>query len=160
YFEKPVPTTILVICYKYKSLDKRLKVTKILEKNAILFESKPLPENKIPAWAEQYLERKGYKITSKASWLLAEYLGTNLEQIVNALNKLCDSMDKGSIIDEKDVADNVGINRDYNVFELTAAMADKDIAKVTKLVNYINRNEKEYPMPMMAGIFYGFFSKA
>jgi DNA polymerase-3 subunit delta len=160
YFEKPVPTTILVMCHKYKTLDKRLKAYKILEQNAVLFESKPIPEAKVPDWIEKYLERKGYKSTHKAAYLLTEYIGSDLEKLANALEKLTSAMDKGSIIDEKDVVDNIGVSREYNVFEITGALANKDIVKITKLVNYINQNTKEYPMPMMIGVLYNFFSKA
>jgi DNA polymerase-3 subunit delta len=162
YFAKPVPTTILVMCHKYKTLDKRLKAYKILDENkeAVLFDSKPIPEAKVPEWIEKHLEQKGYKSTHKAAYLLTEYIGSDLEKLSNALEKLTSAMDKGSIIDEKDVVENVGISREYNVFEITSALANKDIVKVTKLVNYINQNVKEYPLPMMIGVLYGFFAKS
>jgi DNA polymerase III subunit delta len=160
YFEKPVPTTILVMCHKYKSLDKRLKVTKILEQKAILFESKPIPEAKVPEWVEKYLERKGYKSTHKAGYLLAEYVGSNLEKLSNALEKITSALDKGSIVDEEDIKANVGISREYNIFELSTAIVNKDVEKVTKLVNYINDNPKEYAIQYMIVTLYNFFSKA
>jgi len=160
YFEKPVPSTILVMCHKYKSLDKRLKVTKILEQKAVLFESKPIPEAKVPDWIEKYLDRAGYKSSNQARYLLTEYVGSNLEKLSNALVKMTSALDKGSIIDEADVKANVGISKDYNAFELSSAIVNKDIAKVTRLVNYINENPKEFPIQVMVVVLYNFFSKA
>jgi DNA polymerase III subunit delta len=160
YFDKPVPTTILVMCHKYKSLDKRLKVTKILEQKAVLFESKPIPETKVPEWVEKYLERKGYKSTHKAGYLLAEYVGSNLEKLSNALEKITSALDKGSIVDEEDIKANVGISREYNAFELSSAIVNKDVEKVTRLVNYINENPKDFPIQVMIVVLYNFFSKA
>ena len=160
YFEKPVPSTILVMCHKYKSLDKRLKVTKILEQKAVLFESKPIPEAKVPDWIEKYLETAGYKSTNQARYLLTEYIGSNLEKLGNALVKITSALDKGSIIDERDIKANVGISKDYNAFELSGAIVNKDIAKITRLVNYINENPKEFPIQVMIVVLYNFFSKA
>jgi DNA polymerase III subunit delta len=160
YFEKPVPSTILVMCHKYKTLDKRLKVSKILEQKAVMFESKPIPEAKVPEWIEKYLERKGYKSTHKAGYLLTEYIGSNLEKLTNALEKITSALDKGSIIDEEDIKSNVGISREYNAFELSSALANKDILKVTKLVNYINDNPKEFPIQVMVVVLYNFFAKS
>ena len=160
YFEKPVPSTILVMCHKYKSLDKRLKVTKILEQKAVLFESKPIPEAKVPDWIEKYLDAAGYKSTNQARYLLTEYVGSNLENLTNALVKITSALDKGSIIDEADIKANVGISKDYNAFELSGAIVNKDIAKITRLVNYINENPKEFPIQIMIVVLYNFFSKA
>ncbi len=160
YFEKPVPSTILVMCHKYKSLDKRLKVTKVLEQKAVLFESKPIPEAKVPDWIEKYLDASGYKSTNQARYLLTEYVGSNLENLTNALVKITSALDKGSIIDEGDIKANVGISKDYNAFELSGAIVNNDIAKVTRLVNYINENPKEFPIQVMIVVLYNFFSKA
>jgi DNA polymerase-3 subunit delta len=159
YFEKPVPTTILVFAHKYKSLDKRLKTTKIIEQNAVVFESKPLAENKVGEWAEKYLAQKGYKISARAAHLISEYIGSDLEKLVNALDKLMLAMDKDAIIGEEDIQTHVGISKEYNVFELTTALGSRDIPKITKLANYIVSTPKENPLPMILGVLYNYFSK-
>ena len=88
YLDNPQPSTILVICYKYKKLDKRKKFTKSLAKKALLFESKKLYDNQVPDWITKYLSEKGYKIEEKAAFMLAEFLGTELSNISNELDKL------------------------------------------------------------------------
>ena len=160
YFEKPVDSTILVICHKHGKLDKRFKVYKALDKGpAALYESKPLDEKKVPEWINQYLESRNRKIKMQAANILTEYLGNDLEKIANALNKLISTKDANSAIDEKDIEQNVGISREYNIFELQKALINKDLQNLGKIVHYMSENPKEHPFPMMLGYFYTFFSK-
>ncbi len=159
YIEKPVPSTILVIAYKYKTLDKRLKLYKLLDKNAVLFESAKVKENTIPDWITKYLEEKGKKITQKAALLLTEYIGNDLENIVNALEKLSIANNTENAINEKDIEDNIGISREYNIFELTAALGTKNKIKASKIIEYMSTHTKEHPLPMIMGFLYSYFSK-
>ncbi len=159
YLENPLPSTILVFCYKYGKFDKRKKTYKAIEKNGIVFESAALYDSKIPAWIELYLTEKGYKINQQASLMLAEYLGNDLSKIVNELDKLMLNVAAGQEITLKHIHDNIGISKEYNVFELQTALSKKDALKVNRIINYFEANPKANPMVLVLGNLNNFFSK-
>ena len=159
YCEKPLPSTILVLCHKYGKFDKRKKVYKILEKTGVVFESASIYENKVPAWIDDFVKDKGYHINPKASALLAEYLGNDLSKVANELEKLMLNVTKTQEIGTKEVQDNIGISKDYNVFELQNALARKDVFKANQIVNYFEANPKANPMVLVMGNLAGYFTK-
>ncbi len=159
YLENPLSSTILVFCYKYGKFDKRKKTYKAIEKNGIVLESAALYDSKIPAWIEMYLTEKGYKINQQASLMLAEYLGNDLSKIVNELDKLMLNVATGQEITLKHIHDNIGISKEYNVFELQAALSRKDALKVNRIINYFEANPKANPMVLVLGNLNNFFSK-
>ncbi len=159
YLENPLTGTILVFCYKYGKFDKRKKTYKAIEKNGIIFESAALYDSKIPAWIETYLIEKGYKINQQASLMLAEYLGNDLSKIVNELDKLMLNVAAGQEITLKHIHDNIGISKEYNVFELQTALSRKDALKVNRIINYFEANPKANPMVLVLGNLNNFFSK-
>lgn len=159
YISNPQPSTILVFCFKYKSIDKRSAIAKALQKNAVFLESKKLYDNQIPEWVTGYVKEKKYSIGPKATFLLAEFLGNDLGKIANEVNKLLINLQPGSEITPELVQDNIGISKDYNVFELQDALAKKDVLKANRIVNYFAANEKEHPAPMVLVTLYGYFSK-
>ena len=159
YAKNALSSTILVFCYKYKSLDKRKSLSKTLLKFGVVFTSEKLYDNKIPAWIESYCKKKKIGITPKASVLLTEYVGNDLSRIVNELDKLVINKKTGEDINDEDIRNNIGISKDYNVFELQNAIARKDVLKANQIVNHFAANEKENPMPMVMGILYSYFSK-
>jgi DNA polymerase-3 subunit delta len=159
YAKNALPSTILVFCYKYKSLDKRKSLSKSLLKTSTFFTSQKIYDNKIPAWIESYCKKKKIGITPKASVLLTEYVGNDLSRIVNELDKLVINKKTGEDINDEDIRNNIGISKDYNVFELQNAIARKDVLKANQIVNHFAANEKENPMPMVMGILYSYFSK-
>ena len=159
YIENPQKSTILVLCYKYKKVDKRTAVGKMLEKNTVFFESKKLYDNQVPDWINSYLKNKNYKIDPRASALLAEYLGTELSRIANELDKLMINLPEGSEITIDNIQNNIGISKDYNVFELQGALGKKDVLKANRIINYFAANSKEHPMVVTVGSLYNYFSK-
>ena len=161
YLEKPLKSTILVVCYKEKP-DKRLKFFKILDqsKEAAVFESKKMYDNQIPAWIGDYLTERGYSIAPAAAELLKDYLGTELSKVVNELNKLIITLP----VNEKKITlehieTNVGISKDYNVFELQKALGEKDVLKANRIINYFARNPGNNPMVMTISALYSYFVK-
>ena len=160
YLESPQKSTILVLNYKYKSLDKRTKISKKIAEKAVLFESKKIPEHKIPLWIPKYLSSKKAGITDDAAALLAEYLGNDLNKVTHELDKLLltlpESQDK---ITPSEIERNIGISKDYNVFELNKALAEKDILKANRIINHFGKNPSENPLPKIIGSLYYFFSK-
>ena len=159
YIQKPVPTTIFVICHKHKKLDMRTAFGKAVKKNAVVLESKPLYDNQVPDWIQNYLKSKKLSITPEASTLIAEYLGTNLSKIVNELDKLAINIAAGSQVGVQEVQDNIGISKDYNVFELQKALGQKQVTKVNRIVQYFAANPKSAPFVMVVGSLYNYFSK-
>ncbi len=132
YAENPQPTTVLVICYKYKKLDKRKKLYKSVSKHGVLFESKKLYENQVSEWLRKVLHGKGYSISHKAAIVLVEYLGTDLSRISKELDKLTLVLPKESQITPADIEEHIGISKDYNNFELKKAIGERDVLKSDK----------------------------
>jgi len=159
YAENPQPTTVLAIAYKYKTLDKRKKVTKLIDKVGVVFESKKLYENQVGDWIKRILHGKGYGIEPKAAAMLVEFLGNDLGKINNELDKLAIILPQGSTITPKLIEDNIGISKDYNVFELRKAIGEKDQLKAYKIAEYFSQNPKDNPLVMTVGLVFGFFSQ-
>lgn len=159
YFENPQLTTVLVVAYKYKTLDKRKKVTKFADKNGLLFESKKLYENQVGEWIKRVLSGRQYNIDPKAAAMLVEFLGTDLSKINNELEKLAIILPKGSTITPQHIEDNIGISKDYNVFELRKAIGERDQLKAYKIATYFAQNPKDNPLVMTVGLVFGFFTQ-
>ncbi|MBW2937684.1 DNA polymerase III subunit delta [Aureisphaera sp. CAU 1614] len=159
YVENPQPTTVLVICYKYKKLDARKKLAKTIKKSGVLFESNKLYENQVPDWIRRVLAGKGYTITPKASQMLTEFLGNDLSKVNNELEKLQLIIKPGEQITPQIVEENIGISKDFNNFELQSAIATKDIKKAFGIVQYFGQNPKNHPIVMTVALLYSFFSK-
>ncbi|MCB9365097.1 MAG: DNA polymerase III subunit delta, partial [Flavobacteriales bacterium] len=158
YIENPTPSTILVFCYKYKTLDGRKGVSKKIKKQAVLLESKKLYDNQVPDWINGFLKSKKYTISPHASVLIAEFLGTDLSKVANELNKLIINVPAGTEITPDLVEKNIGISKDYNSFELNKAIGTKDVLKANKIVYHFAKNQKDNPLPMTIGILYNFFT--
>ena len=159
YCENPLKSTILVLCHKYGKFDKRKKVYKVLEKNGLVFESASIYDNKVPAWIDDFIKSKGHHINPKASALLGEYLGNDLSKVANELEKLILNVPKGQEIGTKEVQDNIGISKEYNVFELQNALARKDVFKANQIINYFEANPKANPFVLIIGNLSGWFTK-
>lgn len=159
YAENPQPTTVLVLAYKYKTLDKRKKVTKIINKTGVVFESKKLYENQVGDWIKRVLSGKGYTIEPKAAAMLVEFLGNDLSRISNELDKLTIIIPKGNIITPQAIEENIGISKDYNIFELRKAIGQRDQLKAYKIADYFSQNPKDNPLVMTTGLIFSFFSQ-
>lgn len=159
YIENPQSSTVLVFAHKNKNLNKRLKAWKLLKKHAVILESSKLRDYKVPEWIKGYVESKGYKIDNATSQLLGEYLGNNLSKLTNELSKLMIVLGKGTAINRQHVEENIGISKDYNVFELQKALGEKNIMKANRIINYFESNPKANPIQMVLPLLYNYFSK-
>ena len=159
YFDNPLPSTILVICYKYKKIDKRKSFGKNLSKKSVLFESKKLYENQIPAWIKGQLKEKNFNIDEKSANLLSEYLGNDLSKISNELGKLILNIKEGETITSKIIEENIGISKDFNVFELQTAIGKKDILKSNKIIKHFSDNPKNHPFVLTLSSLFSYFQK-
>ena len=159
YAENPQPTTVLVLCYKYKTLDKRKKLAKLITKSGVLFESKKIYEDKIPDWIKRVLALKGYTITPKGAQMLVEFLGNDLSKINNELEKLQLIIKKGEQITPQLIEENIGISKDFNNFELQNAIGERNLKKAFAIAQYFAQNPKNNPLVVTIGMLYGFFAK-
>lgn len=159
YFDSPVPTTVFIICHKYKKADKRKKFFKSIQKNGVIFESNKVYENQIDGWIKSYLKTKGYTITPKASILLIDFLGNSLGKIAKELDKLSIILEKGTEISEVHIEENIGISKDYNPFELSNAIAKRDILKSHKIINYFDQNPKATHITVLIPTIFSFFER-
>ncbi|GGG43539.1 DNA polymerase III subunit delta [Bizionia arctica] len=159
YAENPQPSTILVLNYKYKTIDKRKKLYKTLKKSGVVFESKKLYDNQIGDWISRVLSGQNYTIAPKASQMLAEFLGTDLSKISNELDKLKIILPKGTQITPEHIELNIGISKDYNNFELQKAVGARDFLKANQIIKYFGENPKDNPMVVTVSLLFSFFSK-
>ena len=159
YAENPTPTTVLVFCYKYKTLDKRKKLPKIVAKTGVLYESKKLYENQVGDWIKRVLAGKKYAIEPKANAMLVEFLGTDLSKINNELEKLQIILPVGTTITPQHIEENIGFSKDFNVFELQNALGSKNEIKAYKIAQYFADNPKDNPMVVTTSLVFSFFIK-
>ncbi|MBP6040049.1 MAG: DNA polymerase III subunit delta [Flavobacterium sp.] len=159
YAENPQQTTVLVFAYKYKTLDKRKKITKLLDKVGVVFESKKLYENQVGDWIKRVLSGQGYSIDNKAVAMLVEFLGTDLSKINNELEKLKIILPKGHTFTPNDIEENIGFSKDFNNFELRKAIGEKNQVKAYQIIDYFAQNPKDNPLVVTTGLVFGFFSQ-
>lgn len=157
YFEQPLESTIFVVNYKYKTFDARKKVLKAAAKNGLVYKSDKLRDYQIVDWITKYVKDIGYTITPKAAMLLAEFLGTDLSKITNELDKLEILIEKGTTINDVHIEENIGISKDYNVFELINAISSRDVPKAFAIVDYFSKNPKMGELPMIIPNVFNFF---
>jgi DNA polymerase-3 subunit delta len=159
YVENPLSSTIFVVGHKTKTLDKRSRLHKLLKKSAEIFTFEKVKDYKLQEWISEYVRSQGYKINAKAISLLDEHIGNDLNRIVNEIEKLALNLKGKNDITEDDIEKYIGISKEYNVFELQAAIAKKDLAKAMKIIQYFEGNPKAGPIQMVLPALYSSFSK-
>jgi DNA polymerase-3 subunit delta len=159
YAENPLLSTILVIDYKYKKIDKRKSLYKAINKVGVVYESKKLYENQVADWIRRVLAAKKYTISPKASQMLVEFLGTDLSKINNELEKLQIILPEGSELTPELIEENIGISKDFNNFELKKAIGERNIVKSNQIINYFAQNPKDNPMVVTVSLLFSFFSQ-
>lgn len=159
YLEKPLPSTILVICYKHGVLDRRKKLAAMADKLGVLFESKKIYENALPAFIIDVVKRKGLTIEESATQLLADSVGADLNRLMSEIEKLSISMPPNQKRIQVDLIEkNIGISKEFNNFELRSAIIHKDVFKANQIINYFNANPKNNPIQLTLAFLFSFFS--
>jgi len=159
YAENPLNSTLLVICYKYKTIRKNSRFVKAVGKNGVVMDSKKVYDNKMPEWIQKYVTRHGYKIGNKATQMLADHLGNDLGKVVNEIQKVFISLPKGQEITPLLIEQNIGISKDFNVFELQEALASRDAFKSFQIVKYFGDNQKSNPYVVTLAVLHSFFTR-
>ena len=157
--QKPLLSTILVICHKHGVLDRRKKLAAEVEKTGVLFESKKVKDAQLPAFITSYMKRKGIDVEPKATAMLADFVGADLSRLTGELEKLIITLPKGHTrVTPEQIEKNIGISKDYNNFELRSALVEKDVLKANKIIKYFEENPKTNPIQMTLSLLFGFFS--
>lgn len=159
YVKNPLNSTILVINYKYKTLDKRKTFPKLIDQKGILFEAKKIYDNQLPTWIASYLKEQNFTIAPQAAAMLSEYLGADLSKVSNELDKLIISLPSGSQITPDHIEKNIGISKEFNVFELQNALGERNLLKANRIVNYFGANPSSNPFPVIISGLFSYFSK-
>ena len=159
YLQKPLQTTILVLCHKHGTIDRRKKLAAEIEKVGVLFESKKIKDAQLPGFIASYLKRKSVDIEPKASEMMAEFVGTDLSRMAGELEKLVITLPQGTRrVTPEHIEKNIGISKDYNVYELRAALVAKDVLKANTIIHFFAQNPKANPIQQTLGGLFGFFS--
>ncbi len=159
YAKNPQLTTVLVVCYKYKKLDKRKPLYKTIKKEGVVFESAILRDYQIASWIQNAGKNVGFTIPQKSAMLLAEHLGTDLGRIASELNKLKLMLPEGTEISPAHIEEHIGISKDYNNFELKKAIGERNVLKATKIINYFAQNPKDNPFVLTVTLLNMFFTQ-
>ena len=159
YVENPLPSTILVVSYKGKTLDGRQKFSKLIKKKGEVFHSKKMYENQLPGWINSYLQANGFSIKPKALALLVDHIGNDLSRMVNEIEKLSLNLGKDKNITEDHIEKFIGISKEYNIFELQNALSKKDQPKAIRIIQYFEANPKAVPVQLILPSLYSYFSK-
>jgi len=159
YLENPSHSTILVLAHKHKKLDKRTTFAKLLDKKAIVFESTKLKDHQIAGWIVERVKSEGHSIEPNAANILAEYLGADLSKITNELDKLCLNLAKGKSISVDDIKEQIGISKDFDVYELAKVVGQKNFTKAALIFQHYAQNPNANPTIFTITTLFGFFNK-
>lgn len=159
YLQAPSDRTMLVLCYRGGKLDKRLTAYKAIDKAGVVFETPKIYENQVPAWIRSEVGSHGFSISDKAAMMIAEKVGTELDHVVNELSKLYPLLPQGGTIDERLVEQQVGVSKEYNVFELQAAIGRRDVLACNRIVKYFAADPKRNPLQPILAMLYSYFLK-
>ncbi len=158
YAEKPLVSTVLVLNYKYKTLDSRTKLVKAIKKNGVIFSSEKIKEWKLPNWIESYLAKRDFTITPQAAQLLTSYLGADLGKVANELNKLIIAVKNTNKITADHIEKNIGLSKEFNLLELQNALGEKNIFKANQIIQYFGANPTANPVQRTIPTLFGYFS--
>jgi len=159
YTASPQDTTILVFAYKNGTYDKRKKLLKDIDKKYALFVSNKLKDRQLPDWVRTYLKQKDKTITEKGLSMLVEFLGADLSKMVNELDKLILLLEDEKNITEQHIEDNIGISKDYNIFELQKAIGQRNHRKANLIAQYFSQNPNQHPFVVTVTMVFQYFTK-
>lgn len=159
YLENITPTTILVLAHKYSKIDKRKKVYSAFSKAGVVIESEKLRDYKVAEWITQQFSSLDRKIHPHASAMMADYLGTDLSKIANEIEKLTLNVPSNQEVTPLHIEQNIGISKDFNVFELQSALGARNMQKAIQIVDYLASNPKSNPLPVVMGSLGNYFTK-
>ncbi|MBV9987885.1 MAG: DNA polymerase III subunit delta [Chitinophagaceae bacterium] len=159
YIDNPLKSTVFVVSYKEKKVDGRSKLAKLLKQKGELLTTKKMYENQLPEWAGNMIQQHGLSISQKALFLLVDHIGNDLSRMQNEIEKLAVNLGSRKNITEDDIENYIGVSKEFNVFELQSAIAQKDLSKAIRIIQYFEANPKAAPIQLVLPALYNFFSK-
>jgi DNA polymerase III subunit delta len=159
YVENPLNSTVFVVSYKDKKVDGRTKFAKVLKEKGVFISTKKIYDSQLPDWTQELLRSKELTISPKGLALLIDHIGNDLSRIENEIEKISVNLAKRKNITEDDIEEFVGVSKDFNVFELQAALGKKDLPKSIRIIQYFESNPKAAPIQLILPSLYSFFSK-
>ena len=148
-----------MFCYRHKKMDKRLAAYKAIDKVGVVYEKNKIRDDEVPAWISNVVKKKGYSITQNAAMMISNAIGNNLGNIANELSKVYIGLAPNAVIDEGVVERQIGISREYNVFELQKAIGRRDVVQCNRIINYMADNPKSNPIQLILPTLYNYFIK-
>ncbi len=159
YLKSPLNTTILVICYKHGTVDKRKAFLKMISDCGVVYESPKLKEYQLPQFIDEYVRRKKVAIDERAKNMLVANIGADLSRMSGELDKLFTTLPPGfNMITPELVEKNIGISKEFNNWEFRSAIINRDIAKANLILNFFNANPKANPPISIVAILFGYFA--
>jgi DNA polymerase-3 subunit delta len=159
YVEKPLLSTVFIIAHKEKKIDGRTALAKMIKDKGEVVSTKKMYENQLPEWTNDLIQSKGYSISPRALALLIDHIGNDLSRIDNEINKMLVNLGERKSLSEDDIEKYVGISKEYNTFELQAALAKKNLSRAIQIINYFEANPKAAPIQLILPTLYNLFSK-
>lgn len=159
YLQNPQPSTILVFCHKYKTIDKRKKLGKIVDSSSVNLMTKKMYDNQVPDFVRSYFNEKGFEATPKAIQMIADSIGNNLTRITNEVDKLLTNFAEKVKVEDFHVSKYIGISKEYNVFELQKALSSRQVLKANQIINYFAANPKSNPTILVIFNLFSYFNK-
>jgi DNA polymerase-3 subunit delta len=159
YLEKPQPSTVLVIAYKNGKIDGRKKILTIAQKAGVVFESKKKRDYELPSFIEAHLREKGCTIDNKSAQMIAEHIGADLSRLASELDKVVLSMSENEPkkVTPEIVERQIGVSKDFNGFELRSAIAERNVVKANRIINYFDKNPKSGSAFMLIPVLFTYF---
>jgi len=159
YFKQPLSSTIFVVAYREKKLDSRTNFSKTVKAVSEFHTFSPIKEQDLGEWAENFITKKGLKISGKAIQLLTDHTGSDLSVLTGEIEKIMLNLGTRKEITEDDIELYVGVSKEFNSFELQNAIAEKDLYRAIRIINYFNSNPKAGPIQMVNATLFAYFSK-
>jgi DNA polymerase III subunit delta len=159
YAKQPMPSTILVLNYKYKTISSNTKLYKAISANGVVLTTKKLYDSQVPAWIEKYLKQFNYTISPQASQILTESLGTELSKMAGELGKLIIAVNDTTHLTAEHIEKNIGLSKDFNLLELQDALGTKNVLKANLIISYFGANPQQHPIQVTIATLFGYFSK-
>ncbi len=160
YLMSPMPSTILVLCFMGKSIDKRTAFYKQAQKVGRVLESVKVQDYRLSQWIEAFFSEEGFDIEPEAAELMGEFTGNDLRKISVEVDKMRRNLPlDAKRITVADIEKNVGISREYSVFELTKALSFGQKEKAFRIASYFADSPKKYPIQMTIAALAMYFLK-
>ena len=158
YTASPQKSTILVLCHKGKAMDRRTPLYKSIKANGVVFDSVSPRDYEAERWLSGFAATKGLKIDSASSKILVAHLGMDISKISNELEKMIVSLPKErTTITPEDIEKHIGISRQFNNYELSNAILDRQMEKALTIAQYMGENPKAYPLLLSVKVIYDSF---